>query len=58
MTQAIEPTNSSSQALICNYRFDGSGGGKPQGRYPDRVYVVSELVVNGTDAIQSSHRPL
>ena len=58
MTQAIEPTKSSSQAVIWNYRLDGSGGGEAQDCYPDRVYVVSEVVVNGIDAIEFSHRPL
>ena len=35
MTQAIDATKSSSQAVIWNYRLDGSGGGEAQDCYPD-----------------------
>lgn len=35
MTQAPEGTKPSNQAVICNYRLDGLGGGKQQDGYPD-----------------------
>ena len=35
MTQAIDATKSSSQAIIWNYRLDGNGGGEAQDCYPD-----------------------
>ena len=35
MTEATDSANSSSQAVIWNYRLDGSGGGKQQDNYPD-----------------------
>lgn len=34
MTKKPESSNPSNQAVICNYRLDGAGGGKPQEGYP------------------------